>query len=155
MSDVPPRRIDLEALLRSHAFMRIERPPELWEVDVLDGPFFRMIGEMIVVGLLHHDALPELTLNVSNVTAVDALDGVPPGDYVAVTVRGVGRWTDVTWTPSSREPLWSEDLTSAMRAAPVALAYSRLLDDDEGSLTVWIPRSTPADPSSSRSRPVP
>jgi hypothetical protein len=52
---VEPRRIDLDALLNAHAFMRVERPPLLWGVDVDDEPFIRMLGEMIVVGLLHHD----------------------------------------------------------------------------------------------------
>jgi hypothetical protein len=144
MSAVPPRRIDLDALLRSHAFMRVERPPELWEVDVLDGPFIRMLGELIVVGLGHHDVLAELTLNVSNVTAEDAA-GVRPGDYVAVTVCGAGRWADATWTPATPEPLWSEDLTTAMRDASVALAYTRRMSDDEGSITAWIPRSAAPD----------
>ena len=60
-----PRRIDLDALLTARAFMRVERPPELWRVDVDDEPFIRMLGEMIVVGLLHHDALGELTLDAS------------------------------------------------------------------------------------------
>jgi hypothetical protein len=143
MSAVPPRRIDLEALLRAHSFMRVERPPELWEVDVLDEPFIRMLGEMIVVGLRHHDDLAVLTLNVSNVTAEGAPDGVELGDYVAVTVLGPGDWTDATWTPASGAALWSDDLTTAMRSASVALGYTRRLDDDEGSLTVWIPRSVP------------
>lgn len=155
MSAVPPRRVDLDALLRSHAFMRVERPPELWEMDVLDVPFIRMLGEMIVVGLRHHDDLAELTLNVSNVTADDAPTGVRPGDYVAVTVRGAGRWADATWTPASSEPLWSEDLSTAMRGASVALAYLRLLNEDEGSLTVWIPRSSQAGPSSNPGRSAP
>jgi hypothetical protein len=144
VSAVPPRRIDLEALLRSHGFMRVERPPELWEVDVLDVPFIRMLGEMIVVGLRHHDDLAELTLNVSNVTAEGAPAGVRLGDYVAVTVSGAGGWEDATWTPTSTEPFWSEDLTAAMREASVALAYTRFVSADEGSLTVWIPRSSPA-----------
>jgi hypothetical protein len=152
MSAVPPRRVDLETVLRSHGFMRVERPPELWEVDVLDVAFIRMLGEMIVVGLLHHDDLAELTLNVNNVTAEDAPAGVRPGDYVAVTVRGAGRWNDATWTPGSTEPFWSEDLTAALREASVALAYLRLLGEDEGSLTVWIPRSSPAGPASTLPR---
>ena len=45
-----PRRIDLDALLNAHAFMVVERPPRLWEVDVDDEPFIRMLSEMIVVG---------------------------------------------------------------------------------------------------------
>jgi hypothetical protein len=140
---VEPRRIDLEALLNAHAYMRVERPPLLWEVDVLDEPFIRMVGELIVVGLLHHDVLGELTLNASNVTAEgEAPDGVALGDYVAITVAGPGRWErDAAWTPASTEPLWSADLDTAMRAASASFAYLRTLGGDGGSITVWIPRA--------------
>jgi hypothetical protein len=136
------RRIDLDALLTAHAFLRVERPPELWEVDVGDESFIRMLGEMIVVGLLHHDILAGLTLNASNVT-VDGvgLDGIVAGDYVAITVRGPGAWEgDVTWTPASAEPLWSPDLDTAVRAASGSFAYLRRLGAGEGSITVCIPR---------------
>ena len=141
-----PRRIDLDALLTAHAFMRVERPPELWRVDVDDEPFIRMLGELIVVGLLHHDALAELTLNASNVTiGDDGPDGVAPGDYVAVTIHGPGVWErDTTWTPASAEPLWSADLDVAVRAASVSFAYLRRSGQEEGSITVFIPRSLPS-----------
>jgi len=150
---VEPLRIDLDALLRAHAFMRVERPPELWQVDVDDEPFIRMLGEMIVVGLLHHDVLAELTLNASNVTVgEEGPDGVAPGDYVAVTVRGPGAWErDQAWTPSSSEQLWSGDLDAAVRAAFVAYASLRRPSPDEGSITVFIPRSRRAGSSASPS----
>jgi hypothetical protein len=140
---VEPRRIDLDALLNAHAFLRVERPPGLWEVDVLDEPFVRMLGELIVVGLLHHDVLGEITLNVANVTvSEDRPAGVAPGDFVAVTIRCAGDWReDATWTPSSTEPLWSSDLDAAIRAADASFAYLRRLGPDEGSITVFIPRS--------------
>jgi hypothetical protein len=140
---VEPRRIDLDALLNAHAFMRVERPPLLWEVDVFDEPFIRMLGEMIVVGLLHHDVLGELTLNASNVTMEeDPPEGVAVGDYVAITVLGRGTWErDVAWTPASTEVLWSPDLDAAVRGASASFAYLRRLGDDEGSITVWIPRA--------------
>ena len=138
-----PRRIDLDSLLHAHAFMRVERPPELWEVDVLDDPFIRMLGELIVVGLRHHDVLGELTLNASNVSVEgDPPDGVATGDYVAITIGGPGGWErDASWIPASAEPLWSKDLDVAMRAASVSFAYLRALGDDGGSITVWVPRS--------------
>ena len=79
---VEPRPIDLDAVLNAHAFLRVERPPELWEVDALDEPFIRMLGELIVVGLLHHDVLGELTLNVANVVVAE--DG-PTGVVPAIT----------------------------------------------------------------------
>ncbi len=141
-----PRRIDLDALLTAHAFMRVERPPELWQVDVDDEPFIRMLGEMTVVGLLHHDVLAELTLNASNVAVGDdGPDGVAPGDYVAVTIHGPGVWErDMTWTPASAAPLWSADLDVAVRAASVSFGYLRS-SKEEGSITVFIPRSLPAE----------
>ena len=143
MIPLEPRRIDLESLLNAHAFMRVERPPSLWEVDVDDEPFIRMLGEMIVVGLLHHDVLAELTLNVSNVTVGDdGPDGVGSGDYVAISVLGPGEWEpDASWTPASTEPFWSPDLDAAVRAASASFAYRRRLGEDEGSITVFIPRS--------------
>jgi hypothetical protein len=140
-----PRRIDLEALLKAHAFMHVERPPLLWEVDVLDEPFIRMLGELIVVGLLHHDVLGDLTLNASNVSVEgEPPEGVAAGDYVAITVLAPGDWErDAAWTPDATEPLWSDDVDAALRAASVSFAYLRRLGRDGGSITVWIPRSRP------------
>jgi hypothetical protein len=138
-----PRRIDLDALLNAHAFMRVERPPVLWEVNVDDEPFIRMLGEMIVVGLLHHDVLAELTLNASNVTiGDDGPDGVASGDYVAITIKGPGdREPDVSWIPTSTDLFSSLDLDAAVRDASATFAYRRRLGSDEGSITVFIPRS--------------
>jgi len=133
--------------MNAHAFMRVERPPVLWEVDVDDEPFIRMLGEMIVVGLLHHDVLAELTLNASNVTVDDdGPDGVAAGDYVAITIGGPGDWEpDVSWTPASTEPFWSPDLDAAVRNTSATLAYRRRLGADEGSITVFIPRWHPGE----------
>jgi hypothetical protein len=143
---VEPRRIDLDALLNAHAFMHVERPPQLWDVDVDDEPFIRMLGELIVVGLLHHQELAELTLNVSNVTVEpddsDEAGGLPTGDHVAVTIRGRGAWgPEQTWTPASSEPLWSADVDAAARAASAVFGYVRRVGPDEGSITVFIPRA--------------
>jgi hypothetical protein len=100
---VEPRRVDLEALLNAHAYMRVERPPLLWEVDVLDEPFIRLLGELIVVGLLHHDVLGELTLNASNVTVEgEPPEGVSLGDYVAITIAGPGEWERARRGPRPR-----------------------------------------------------
>jgi hypothetical protein len=142
---VEPRRIDLDALLKAHAFMRVERPPELWEVDLLDEPFIRLVGELLVVGLRHHDVLAELTLNASKVVlAEDVPAGVPAGDHIAITVRGPGDWgPELTWTPASTEPLGSEFLDAAARRASVDFAYLRRLGADEGSITVFVPRRHP------------
>ena len=139
-----PRRIDLDALLNAHAFMRVERPPLLWQVDVLDEPFIRMLGELIVVGLLHHDVLAELTLNASNVSGEgEPPEGVPAGDHVAITILGPGDWEqDAVWTPASTEPLWSADVDAALRAASASFAYLRTLGEDGGSITAWFPRAS-------------
>jgi hypothetical protein len=136
------RRIDLDALLTAHAFMRVERPPELWEVDVDDVTFIRMLGEMIVVGPLHHEVLAELTLDAPNVTVrEDGPRDAAEGDYVAITARGPRAWQrDVTWTLASAEPLWSPDLDATVLAVASSLAYLRRLGAGEGSITVFIPR---------------
>jgi hypothetical protein len=75
-----------------------------------------MLGEMIVVGLLHHDVLAELTLNASNVTVGDdGPDGVAAGDYVTISISA-GDWeADTSWTPTSAEPFCSPDLDTAVR----------------------------------------
>jgi hypothetical protein len=124
--------------------MRVERPPLLWDVDVLDEPFIRLLGELIVVGLLHHDVLGELTLSASNVTFEgEPPDGVALGDYVAITVLGPGDWErDAAWTPASTECLWRVDLDAALRAASASYAYLRTLGEDGGSITVWFPRAS-------------
>ena len=36
----------LDALLRAHGFMKIERPPELWEADSDDARFLPLLGEI-------------------------------------------------------------------------------------------------------------
>ena len=138
-----PRRIDLDALLNAHAFMRVERPPSLWEVDVDDEPFIRMLGEMIVVGLLHHDVLAELTLNVSNVTVGDdGPDGVASGDYVAISITGPGGWeADTSWTPRPRSPSGAPTSTPPSGARRRRSRTVGALGVDEGSITVFIPRS--------------
>jgi hypothetical protein len=106
--------------------MRVERPPVVWEVDVDDEPFIRMLGEMIVLGLLHHDVLAGMTLNASNVTVGDdGPDGVAEGDYVAITIKAPGDWeVDLSWTPASTEPFSSPDLDTALRAASVSFAHA-------------------------------
>jgi hypothetical protein len=50
--------------------------------------------------------------------------------------------------PSSSEPLWSADLDAAVRAGSVSYADLRRPGPDEGSITVFIPRSRRAGGSS-------
>jgi hypothetical protein len=135
--------VRFDEILRAHAFMRTERPPLLWEADTDDERFLPMLGEMIVIGLGRGNELAELTLSVSNVTVEEDDDEeawVAPGDYVAVTVRGPGRWANDVWRAGegpTRGLLcnvgpWADD-------AGAVYAYTRELGD-EGAVTVFLPR---------------
>ena len=73
--------MDLEALLRAHGFMKVERPPQLWSPDTEDEPFLRMLGEMIALGLGRGNELEDGILNVSNVVVE------PEGSVTALLPR--------------------------------------------------------------------
>jgi hypothetical protein len=92
---------ELDGLLNAHAYLRVERPPSLWAPQSELEPFVRMLGELIVVGLLRNgNVLGELTLNVSNVVVEPASAGpMPAGAFVAVTIRGRGDWSPETTRP--------------------------------------------------------
>ena len=140
--------VKLEALLRAHSFLRVERPPALWEVDAEDVPFVRALGEMIAASLGRGNGLADLVLNVANVTvedeAGDSGTEPRPGDYVAVTIKGRGDWgRELRWwpgCPSGR--LVTDDLGSAARAAGARFGYVRS-GRDEGSVTIFYPRLRP------------
>ena len=133
----------LDALLRAHGFMRVERPPQLWEADTDDLTFIPLLGEMIAACLARGGVLEELTLNVSNVTALDPdPGGLPPGDYVGVTVSGRVAWeAEATWQPTRpwQQP-WLDDLSGRLAPAGARYAYIRKLPD-RGSITVFLARS--------------
>jgi hypothetical protein len=141
--------MELDGLLRAHAFMKVERPPELWHVETEDDRFLPMLGEMIVVGLGAGSDLSELTLAVSNVV-VDPDDdpheqpSLDPGEYVAITVRGPGAWGDDVWHPAEG-PTQGLLTNLAPRAddAGAVLAYARDLGAGGGAVTVVLPRSVP------------
>jgi hypothetical protein len=82
----------LGPILNAHAFMKVQRPPELWDVRTEDEPFIRLLGEMIAAGLSKGTPLGELTLNASNVVVEpdpgEESQSPPAGDYVAITVSG-------------------------------------------------------------------
>ncbi len=140
--------MQLEALLRAHSFLRVERPPVLWEIDAEDVPFVRALGEMIAASLGRGNGLADLVLNVANVTVEDPGDDSGeeprPGDYVAFTVKGRGDWgREVRWWPGcSSERLVTDDLGSAARAAGARFGYVRS-GRDEGSVTIFFPRLLP------------
>lgn len=135
--------MELDAFLRAHEFMRVERPPLLWEADAELEPVIRMMGEMLALALRHHNDLAALTLNASNVTLEDpGPEAVAPGDYVALTVSGPGDdWEDLTWRPGSPATTFDQfgDLGRALDVAGVPFAYARRLADG-GTITVYLPR---------------
>ena len=136
----------LEALLRAHGFMKVERPPELWEADTEDVRLLPLLGEMLAAGLGSGAPLEELTLNASNVVVqADESEESPqiprPGEYVALTVSGHSDFgPDDTWFPGSapgqsvlarlREPL---------ETAGAKYAYVRRIPP-RGSCTIFLAR---------------
>ena len=135
----------LDEILTAHGFVRTERPPLMWEADTDDERFIPLLGEMIVVGLNAGNELAQLTLAVSNVTVEEDDDEpetpwVEPGDYVAVTVKGPGRWSDDVWR-SGDGPTRGMLVNVAPRAddAGAVYAYTRDLDG-EGAITVFLRR---------------
>jgi hypothetical protein len=138
--------MDLEAHLRSHAFMKVERPPLMWRPDTQDEPFLLMLGEMIALGLGRGAELADLTLNVSNVTVEpddeddEGGESIAAGDYVAVTVRGTGVWADELWRAGQGQTTGLlGSVGPAAEAAGAVSAYTRNLGA-EGSVTALLPR---------------
>lgn len=134
-------RIDVDNVLRAHAYMRTEAPPAPWQPDADDETFFRLLGEMIVAGLTRGSALADLTLSFANVTIdPSAGDPMPVGDHVAVTVRGRGDWTpERTWSPERRAsppPFVTHDLEAAAKGSNAVFGYVRQFAVDEGSVTI-------------------
>jgi len=139
--------MNLDAILRAHAYMRVERPPLLWEADTDEIRLLPLLGEMIVVGLGRGNALGDLVLNVANVTIEPDLEEpdtarYAPGDYVAVTVRGAGNWNPEWVWPRGAGAAGKvySNIESALPASGAAYAYSRDLGE-HGSLTVLFPRA--------------
>ena len=142
--------MELEALLRAHGFLRVERPPQLWEVETEIEPFLYLLGEMIALGLGGGSDLSELTLNVSNVVVEpqeepDERPWLEPGEYVAITVRGAGAWGEDDVWRAGQGPTRGVLCNIAPRAddAGAVYAYSRRLAD-AGSVTAFLPRLQPS-----------
>jgi len=101
--------MQLGPVLTAHGFMRIERPPLLWDVDTEDLQFFPLLGEMIAAALGKGTPLAEITLAASNVAVEPSPDGGEPtaphpGEYVAVTVSGTADFgPDAAWTQTDRK----------------------------------------------------
>jgi len=134
-------------MLSAHAYLRVERPPVLWEADVDDLALAWVIGEMLAAALLRGAVLEEIVLRANNVKA-EASSGMPAaGDYVALTVIGAaGDWRpEVRWWPGgpSRTVLVNPELDAAAKAAGAPFAYSRS-DGEGGSVTVFLRRAAEA-----------
>ena len=138
----------LDALLRAHAFMKVERPPEIWEADTEDVRFVPLLGEMIAAALSRGAELGALTLNVSNVVVEPAEDPEPversgpsPGQYLAVTVSGhADLGPDCVWHPRGpRIPGLLDRLVDRLVTAGVRYAYVRHVPPI-GSVTVFLSR---------------
>ena len=135
----------LEPLLRAHEFMRIERPPELWEPDTEDVRFLPLLGEMIAAGLTGGASLGDLTLNASNVVVEpddDPCVRVPAqGEYVAITLKGPADFgPDGTWYPGSASACdILVRLAGRLETAGASYAYVRQLPA-QGSFTVFFRR---------------
>jgi hypothetical protein len=137
--------VNLEPVLRAHGFMKVEHPPLVWETDTRDEDFLPVLGEMIAVGLGRGNELEDLTLSVANVTAEPDEEGgwIPPGDYVAVSVRGGGAWEDDTWSAGQGPSTGLlASVGPAADAAGAVYAYARNLGS-EGSVTTLFPRLAP------------
>ena len=139
--------MQLDALLRSHGFMRVERPPQLWEADARITTLVPLLGEMIAARLALGGRLEDLTLNASNVVVGeddfgDDRNASPaPGEYVALTVLGEGApEDDGIWTPARAAPAGAlSRFADRLAAAGVRFAYTRSFDG-KGTITVFLAR---------------
>jgi hypothetical protein len=89
--------MDLTPLLRAHGYLRVERPPELWEAEIDDVLLVRAIGEMIAAALARGTELGDVVLRASNVTVQSEDSSEGEGGSVTVFLRRANR-------PGSVEP---------------------------------------------------
>jgi hypothetical protein len=135
--------MNLDALLRAHSYMIIERPPSLWEAETDDVRLLPLLGEMIVVGLGRGNQLAQLTLNASNVTVEEGgPGGVAEGDYVALTIKAPGDWRpEWVWpSESSAGGTLYGNVQARLADSGAVWAYSRAFKK-WGSLTVFFRRA--------------
>jgi hypothetical protein len=137
-------RLKIDALLRAHSFMHVEKPPSLWDADADDERFVPLLGEMISVGLTRGNKLEELTLLASNVVVEADAGDVPTGEYVAISVKGRGDWApEWRWRPGDPFPGSPYASFDRLGTSGVSFAYARV-ENDGGSVTVFLPRLDPA-----------
>ena len=134
--------MELGPYLNAHAFLRVERPPTLWEADADDEPVLRMLGEMIAAGLARGAELSAIVLRANNVTVESEEGNHSPavGDYVVLSILAEGDWLpECVWSPTGGATLVNADLDAATRVAGVRYAYT-CQETDIGSVTVFLPR---------------
>jgi len=134
--------VKLDALLRAHSYLRVERPPELWEADTDDRGLIPLLGEMIAASLRYETLeLSELTLNASNVVVEEGGPGGPPaGAFVALTVSGpAARESEAAWSPGVAASGWLGRMHENLLAARVRYAYIRR-HAAGGSITLFLRR---------------
>jgi len=138
--------MQLEPILRAHAYMNVERPPELWEADTEDWRFLPLLGEIIAAALAGGARLEDLTLNASNVVVEPPEDDgdpmvPPPAEYVAITVLGpTDLGPDGTWHPAApARPGLLFRLRDRLEAAGARFAYVRKIPP-HGSCTLFFSR---------------
>ena len=121
----------LDALLRAHGFMKVERPPEIWEADTEDTRFVPLLGEMIAAALAGGGELAELTLNAPPQGAI-VVNEVSAGDGVRTIA---GRLTLGTASGQSLRLGARTQIVFAAADAPVTPGPTRLRMD--GGL-LWV-----------------
>jgi hypothetical protein len=135
--------VDLGPVLRAHSYLRVERPSELWPLEVDDVVLIRLLGETIAFALGRGTQLGDVLLRANNVTVEHDDAPIAAGDHVTLTIGGAGDWSpEVSWRPDDPEApiLVNDDVTAAARAAGVRWAYTRAFGD-HGSVTVFFPRA--------------
>jgi hypothetical protein len=125
--------------------LKVERPPEIWEVLGDEGRVAELLEAMIRAATTSGASLDELTLNVSNVVVEPPDDDEPmtaprPGEYVALTITAPSDLgPDGTWQPGAGAPTGVlNGLVGQCQAAGVLFAYVRRIPG-RGSLTVFLP----------------
>jgi hypothetical protein len=134
--------IDTGAVLRSHHYMRTERPPVLWDLSVDDEEiFYRLLGEAIAHGLGRGNELGGLTLKADNIV-VEHDDGLTePGDYIGITILGpIGDWSpEQAWPVDAGATFVNTDLHGAAAEAHLTFGYTRASPEGGGSITLFLP----------------
>jgi hypothetical protein len=141
-------RVDVPSLMRAHASIRTEAPPEPWtpagDHEALD----RLIEEMIAAGLARGNARTDLTLSFSNIVVEmedddDDDDDMPRGTLVAVSIRGAVDWLpERTWRPGTGAvpPFVNAAFEAAANRAGAVFGYTRATRDG-GTVVVWFGRA--------------